>query len=54
MTNYLSNIFAKLNLEKNDSIIEKNISTILCLKFRNIIVHEGIKLIHIFMLTKMH
>jgi len=34
MANYFSNIFAKLNLERNYSIIEeKNISSVLCLKY---------------------
>jgi len=33
MANYFSNIFAKLNLERSYSIIEKNISSVLCLKY---------------------
>jgi len=45
MANHLS-IFAKLNLERNYSVIEKNISTVLFEIFRNIIVNEWIKLIH--------
>jgi len=45
MANHLS-IFAKLNMERNYSIIENNISAVLCLKYNYQSI--GIKLINMY------